>query len=90
MSDSATCSPCRAALDKALRIMRDDATNQIECGSVCPIRGGGPRPGSIDSESLRLVTPVIDAIRECERLAGRPDDDGPQWLNDILDGRRPL
>ncbi|PWE32755.1 hypothetical protein DDZ14_08390 [Maritimibacter sp. 55A14] len=84
-------------LSEALRVavtqLRDVLRSDIECGCVAESGtwvGGhaAPRAHSLDADagSADAVAIMIDAIRAGERLAGRPDDDAPAWLNDVLDG----
>lgn len=79
------------ALLACLPLLRREAVSLIECeGRLIPLEGGGYtlHPEPLDDEAADFAEPIIDAIRQAEAVVGRPEDDTPDWLNDILDGKR--
>lgn len=79
-----------AALASCLPLLRREAVSLIECEARLrrlPDGGWEPVIEPLDGEAADLVAPFMLAIAEVEHLIGRRDD-GPEWLDDMLDGRR--
>ena len=77
----------RAALSVALPLLRRAATVLISYEAVR--RYGAYDLSALDAGDAALVGDLLNTIREAERLAGRPDDGGPAWLDNIIDGNTP-
>jgi len=67
-----------------LPLLRADAAVAIESEAVP--REGGPDLASIGEDGAAWIGPLLHAIREAERLVGRPRDDAPAWLDAVIDG----
>ena len=74
----------RQALELALPVLRAEAAAVIESEAVP--RDGGPDVMSIGEDGAAWIEPLLHAIREAERLVGRPRDDSPHWLDNVIDG----
>ena len=74
----------RAALEMSLLLLRDDLAAAVESEAVP--RDGDPDVASISGDGAAWIWPLVHAIREAERLVGRPDDGQPAWLDVIIDG----
>lgn len=81
------------ALRQALPVMRMDLRSIVECEAELDHRADGgftPRIEPLSADGRRIATPPLEAIRAAEAIVGRIPDGQPAWLDDIIDGRRPL
>lgn len=74
----------RAALETALPLLRADAAATISSAAV--LCNGAYDLSTLDARDAALVSDLLGAIREAERLVGRPQDGAPAWLDGIIDG----
>lgn len=88
---NASTSPGPELLERSLATLRDLLRSDIECAFLMEgarVEDSKPVPGSGDVESLRLIVPVLDLVRDIEAAIGRPvEHPEPQWLDDLLDGK---
>lgn len=87
MSRVATLPELRNAVTLAAPVVYADLRSCCECAMVCGPYGR-PRAGTMDADTrTRWFDPSLAAVRAIEVILPRPDD-LPDWLRDIIDGRR--
>lgn len=81
---------------KALRLcaveLRHSLHDTLMASTTLATSAGGTEwepAGLVDAEDAQFIGPIIAAIRAAQDIVGRPQDDQPAWLDDIIDGRRP-
>jgi len=92
----------RRALRLALPHLRADVEADINGAWIFAEASGGglaPNPAArhrqrgecaVDAADVARVEAKLDAIGAAEACVGRQPDGAPAWLDDIIDGRRPL
>jgi len=80
--------PCpHRVMTDCLILLREELESRIE--AVADHNGaagyGEPVIESIDTEDRAWLAPMLTAIRQAERLVGRPDDGAPAWLDRLID-----
>jgi hypothetical protein len=79
----------RNLVQRVLPVLREDLLTLCECealGGVAAAHGGGPL--RFEPEVVEGVLDLAGMILEAEALVGR--EPGPDWLDAVIDGRRPV